>query len=697
MLINYKIEKPDLKIGFIPITCSAPLIYAHSHGIFEKNGLNVEMIKPPGWSGVKELLVYDYIDAAHMLSPMPLACHLGLDGKKSEIKLVTMQNINGQALTLSNRHLGIKSVKDMKGFTFGIPYRFSMHYYLLCYFLAANGLNPLKDVKMEEVSPSLMPYYLKKGKLDGYFTAEPYNQLAVYQKIGFIHTLSKEIWQGHPCCAFAIKQKFIEKYPNTYKIMLKSVLEAEWILHNAKVEERKEIAKEISAPYYINQENYIPVAQALSGDFPDGKGKNHVIPDRIDFAPFPWVEYGIWMLSQMQRWSQLSVKVNYSDIVENVFEIDANRELAKSLGFEIEKKPSLSGIHPFTGEDPLKYVSNQPFSAFKEEEKPLKELDMSESVQNRLSIIIKQIASVAGGDLDQKLKITDSGEIGLLEQILNELVLNMKFMRDILTEKNENIKREIDTTNAVFNTAADGIRIIDKNFNVLRINKTFTELSGLSIDESLRINCFDAIKSPLCHTPECTLVQILGGKDRLELPVEHIRKDGTIIPCIITAQPYRNIDGEIIGIVESLRDMSRIKEIELRTAAIFEASTPVVQVWEGIVVIPIIGTLDSERAQQIMDQLLERVVETHSKVALVDITGVPTVDTAIAQHLIDTFNAVRLLGTHVVLTGIKPSIAQTLVYLGIDLSGIFTCKSLMEGIRLSLSMLDMKIISNNIA
>jgi len=254
-------EKRDLKIAFIPIICSAPLIYAHSHGYFKKNGLNVELIRPPGWSGIKELLVYDHVDAAHMLSPMPLACSLGIDGKKADIRLATVQNVNGQALTLASKHMGIEDVRDMKGFTFGVPYRFSMHYYLLCYYLAANGINPLKDVTIKEVAPPTMPYYLKKGWVDGVFAPEPFNQIPVYRNLGFIHILSKDIWPGHPCCSFATSQDFIERYPDTYRIMLKSVLEAELALHNADVEERKKIAREISGPNYLDQNDPVPVEQ----------------------------------------------------------------------------------------------------------------------------------------------------------------------------------------------------------------------------------------------------------------------------------------------------------------------------------------------------------------------------------------------------------------------------------------------------
>ena len=206
------LEKPELKVSFIPIICSAPLIYAHSHGFFQKNGLNVGLRPAPGWGGIKELMVHDLVDAVHMLSPMPLACSLGIDGKQADIRLVTVQNINGQALTLARKHLGITDARDMRGFTFGVPYRFSMHYYLLCYFLAQNGVNPLKEVTIQEVAPPRMPYYLEKGWVDGVFAPEPFNQIPVHLGIGFIYILSKDIWPGHPCCAFATSQGFIDGY-----------------------------------------------------------------------------------------------------------------------------------------------------------------------------------------------------------------------------------------------------------------------------------------------------------------------------------------------------------------------------------------------------------------------------------------------------------------------------------------------------
>jgi rsbT co-antagonist protein RsbR len=135
--------------------------------------------------------------------------------------------------------------------------------------------------------------------------------------------------------------------------------------------------------------------------------------------------------------------------------------------------------------------------------------------------------------------------------------------------------------------------------------------------------------------------------------------------------------------------------ISRQAQEILEIATPVVQAWEGVIVAPLIGTLDTQRAQQFMERLLERVVETRAAVALVDITGVPIIDTQTAQHLIETIAAVRLLGAQVVLTGVRPAIAQTLVHLGIDLSNVVTRPSLEAGLRFALNTMDVQMVSKN--
>jgi rsbT co-antagonist protein RsbR len=115
-----------------------------------------------------------------------------------------------------------------------------------------------------------------------------------------------------------------------------------------------------------------------------------------------------------------------------------------------------------------------------------------------------------------------------------------------------------------------------------------------------------------------------------------------------------------------------------------ELSTPVVMLWDGIVALPLIGTLDSARTQVVMESLLQAIVQTNSRFAIIDITGVPTVDTLVAQHLIKTITAARLMGAECILSGIRPQIAQTIVHLGINLQDVITKARLADAFRLAL-------------
>lgn len=126
-----------------------------------------------------------------------------------------------------------------------------------------------------------------------------------------------------------------------------------------------------------------------------------------------------------------------------------------------------------------------------------------------------------------------------------------------------------------------------------------------------------------------------------------------------------------------------------QTSEINEISTPVIRVWEGILALPIIGTLDSERTQVIMENLLQEIVDTGSNIAILDISGVPTVDTLVAQHLIKTVNATRLMGAECIISGIRPEIAQTIVHLGINLEGVQTKASLAAALKYAFGKMNM--------
>ena len=136
---------------------------------------------------------------------------------------------------------------------------------------------------------------------------------------------------------------------------------------------------------------------------------------------------------------------------------------------------------------------------------------------------------------------------------------------------------------------------------------------------------------------------------------------------------------------------SREAVIARQQEDMLELSTPVVKVWDGILALPMIGTLDSARTQIVMESLLERIVATGSEVAIIDITGVPTVDTLVAQHLLKTVTAIRLMGADCVISGIRPQIAQTIVHLGVDLKGVTTKATLADALAVAFDRLNLTV------
>ena len=138
----------------------------------------------------------------------------------------------------------------------------------------------------------------------------------------------------------------------------------------------------------------------------------------------------------------------------------------------------------------------------------------------------------------------------------------------------------------------------------------------------------------------------------------------------------------------------RDQVISRQQEEMLELSTPVVKLWEGVLALPLIGTLDSARTQVVMESLLSTIVETNSRVAIIDITGVPTVDTLVAQHLLKTITAARLMGAECYLSGIRPAIAQTIVHLGIDLSDIQTKAKLADAFKLALERLGKTVVNH---
>ncbi|MGP0088811.1 MAG: CmpA/NrtA family ABC transporter substrate-binding protein [Xanthobacteraceae bacterium] len=329
-------EKKDLKIGFIPITCATPIIMAHPMGFYSKYGLNVEVVKTAGWAVVRDKTLNKEYDAAHMLSPMPLAITMGLGSTSVPYAVPAIENINGQAITLAMKHQDKRDPKLWKGFKFGVPFDYSMHNYLLRYYLAEHGVDPETDVQIRSVPPPEMVANLRADNIDGYLGPDPVNQRAVYDGVGFLHLVSKEIWDGHPCCAFAASKEFITTLPNTYAALLRAIIDA--TAFASKAENRKQIAETIAPANYLNQPPVV-VEQVLTGTYADGLGNVKTDPKRVDFDPFPWQSFAIWMMTQMKRWGQIKGDVDYRAVAEQVFLATDTAKLMREMGLSPPASP----------------------------------------------------------------------------------------------------------------------------------------------------------------------------------------------------------------------------------------------------------------------------------------------------------------------------------------------------------------------
>ena len=274
-------EKTDLKIGFIPLTDCASVVMAGELGLFKKYGLNVTVSKEASWAGVRDKLTNGELDAAHVLYGLIYGVHLGLGGPKKDMAILMGLNHNGQAITLSNqlKEKGVvdgASLKklidsDKREYTFAQTFPTGTHAMWLYYWLAANGIDPFKDVKNIVVPPPQMVANMRVGNMDGYCVGEPWNARAIADKIGFTALTTQDIWKDHPEKVLGTTLEFVQKNPNTTRAMMMAVLEASKFIDT--IANRPTVAKVISTKSYVNAPEEV-IEGRFTGSYENGLGKS---------------------------------------------------------------------------------------------------------------------------------------------------------------------------------------------------------------------------------------------------------------------------------------------------------------------------------------------------------------------------------------------------------------------------------------
>lgn len=328
------IERPDITVGFIPITCASPIINAQPLGIYEKHGLNVTLRKMTGWAEIWAAYATGEIDASHMLAPMPLAINEGLASGQMRTRLPLITNTNGQAITLHRKYYGrVREAADFKGFRLAVPFDYSVHNLLLRDFLASGGVDPDRDVEIRVMRPPDMVANLISEGLDGYLGPDPFGQRAVSTGAGYLFTLTRDLWAGHPCCSFGVNDDFAQENPVTYQALTNAIHDAS--LWSDQGGNRSAASQSMSPEQYLNQSPEL-IEAVLTGDYEDGTGIARSVPDRIRFQPYPQEVFGVWMLTQFQRWGLAELDrwtspEDYLSTVRSVFDADASRAAFAAL------------------------------------------------------------------------------------------------------------------------------------------------------------------------------------------------------------------------------------------------------------------------------------------------------------------------------------------------------------------------------
>jgi nitrate/nitrite transport system substrate-binding protein len=347
-------EITEVKIGFIPLTDCAPIIVAAEMGFDKKYGIKIVPSKEASWAAIRDKTVNGELHAAHVLYGLVYGVQLGIGGQQKDMSVLMTLNHNGQGITLSNqlKDKGVKDGKSLKrvmanenrDFTFAQTFPTGTHAMWLNYWLAANGIDPVKDVKNIVVPPPQMVANMRIGNMDGYCVGEPWNARAIYDKIGYTVATSQDIWADHPEKVLGTTAEFVAKTPNTARAMMMAILEASKFIDATA--NRAKVAELISGKAYVNAPKDVILGRFL-GDYDNGNGKKWKDPNYMKFyddgkVPFPYLSDGMWFLTQHKRWGMLKSDPDYLGVAKKVNQIELYSQAASQVGVNVPKDPMRS-------------------------------------------------------------------------------------------------------------------------------------------------------------------------------------------------------------------------------------------------------------------------------------------------------------------------------------------------------------------
>jgi nitrate/nitrite transport system substrate-binding protein len=366
-------EKPNVNIGFIPLTDCASVVISSVKGFDKKYGLTITPTKEASWAAVRDKLVNGELDAAHVLYGLIYGVQLGIGGPKKDMAVLANLNHNGQAITLS-RQLHAKGVTDgaslaklvaaePKEYTFAQTFPTGTHAMWLYYWLATYGINPFTQAKVITVPPPQMVANMRVGNMDGYCVGEPWNNRAIMDSIGFTAVTTQDIWVDHPEKVLGTTAEWVQKNPNTARAMVAAIIDAgKWI--DSSIANKQKTAETIAQKSFVNTDTEVIVARML-GRYQNGLGKSWDDKNHMKFfnegtVNFPYLSDGMWFMTQHKRWGLLKSHPDYLAVAKQVNRIDIYKQAAAAAGVALPKSDMRShklidGV-VWDGKDPAKYA-----------------------------------------------------------------------------------------------------------------------------------------------------------------------------------------------------------------------------------------------------------------------------------------------------------------------------------------------------
>lgn len=355
-----------IRVGFMPLTDCASLVMAAERGFDLKYGVRIVLSRETSWASVHDKLLAGTLDAAHALYGLVYGVDLGIGCQRRDMAVLMNLSQNGQAITLSRALAAQGAPKDaMRGRTLAHTFPTGNHAMLLNYWLAANGVDPLHDVRTVTVPPTQMVSSLREGMIDGYCAGEPFGQRAVRDGIGVTMATSQQIWPDHPGKVLGATAAYAAANKEACRALIAAVLDAgKWI--DASDTNKQLAARVLSGAAFLNTPADA-IAPRMLGQYDNGMGDTWQDPRALRFygggeVNFPWLSDGTWFMTQYRRWGLLGEHPDYAGVAARVNQVGLYRqgaELASTpVPSSLTRSATLIDGLVWDGSDPCSYADS---------------------------------------------------------------------------------------------------------------------------------------------------------------------------------------------------------------------------------------------------------------------------------------------------------------------------------------------------